>query len=539
MSSGLGRASALLASGTIVSRMLGFARSFVLTIVFLGQVNIVGNALTVSNQMPTSLYALIGGGLVSAVLVPQTIRASRGADGGTAYINKLVTIAVVAIGTLTVVLTIAAPLLMKLTVSNEATYDAAVPFAYWAMPQIFFLGMYAVLGEVLNARKRFGAYTWAPVANNVVSIAVLAIFLAVFGQVSPDRATALPPAQTALLAGGTTLGLVVQAAVLALVWRRAGLSFRPDFRWRGVGLRATGQAAGWTFAMLVLTQAAGFLQNYVATGASGPLNPSSTALLNAWLLFMLPHSIITVSLATAFYPRMSEHAAEGRPDAVRDDLSAVLRVTLIAMGVATVALLAAALPVTAIFSATNKYLTTAQQAHIVAPVLVAYLVGLLPFTVLYVVQRVFYALSDTRTPFRFTIAQLVVVVPGMLLCFVLPKSMTAVGIAGVISLGGIVQLIVAVVLLRRKIGPLMDTHLAGALRRLAAAGVPALAAGLLVLWAIGGFGDGWPVASRLGGLLGAALVGSVCVVVYVAVLAALRAPEIRMATGLLRSRLGR
>ncbi len=128
MSSGLGRASALLASGTIVSRVLGFVRSFVLTIVFLGQVNIVGNALTVSNQMPTSLYALIGGGLVSAVLVPQTIRASRGADGGVAYINKLVTIAVVAIGSLTVLLTLAAPLLMKLTVSDQHTYDAAVPF---------------------------------------------------------------------------------------------------------------------------------------------------------------------------------------------------------------------------------------------------------------------------------------------------------------------------------------------------------------------------------------------------------------------------
>jgi putative peptidoglycan lipid II flippase len=489
--------------------------------------------------MPTSLYALIGGGLVSAVLVPQTIRASRGADGGVAYVNKLVTIAVVMLGGLTVLLTIAAPFIMRLSVSPGATYDAAVPFAYWSMPQIFFLGMYAVLGEVLNARKRFGAYTWAPVANNVVSIAVLGLFLAVFGTVDPGQTGGLPPEQTALLAGGTTLGLVVQAAVLALVWRRSGLTFRPDFRWRGVGLRATGQAAGWTFAMLVLTQAAGFLQNQVATGASSPINPSSTALLNAWLLFMLPHSIITVSLATAFYPRMSEHAAEGRPDAVRDDLSAVLRVTLIAMGAATVALLAAALPVTAIFSQSNRYLTTAEQAHVVAPVLIAYLIGLLPFTVLYVVQRVFYALSDTRTPFRFTIAQLVVVVPGMLLCFLLPRSMTAAGIAAVISLGGIVQLVVAVVLLRRKIGPLMDSHLAGALRRLAAAGIPALAAGLLVLWAIGGLGDGWPVASRIGGLLGAALVGSVCVVVYVAVLAAVRAPEITMATGLVRSRIRR
>jgi putative peptidoglycan lipid II flippase len=539
VSTGVGRASAMLASGTIVSRLLGFARSFVLTIVFVGTLNTAGNALTLSTQMPTSLYALIGGGLVSAVLVPQTIRASRGADGGTAYINKLVTIAIVAVGALTVVLTLLSPLLMRLTVSDEPTYRIAVPLAYWSMPQIFFLGMYAVLGEVLNARKRFGAYTWAPVANNVVAIAVLVLFLSVYGTVPNDRTAPLPPDQTALLAGGTTLGLVVQALVLALVWRRAGLTYRPDFRWRGVGLRATGQAAGWTFAMLVLTQLAGFLQSWVASSASSAEHPSSTALLNAWLLFMLPHSIITVSLATAFYPRMSEHAAEGRLAGVRDDLSAVLRLVLVAMGVSTVALLAAALPVTAVFSEGNEVLTTAQQAHAVAPVLVAYVLGLLPFTVLYVVQRAFYALADTRTPFRFTLVQLAVVVPGILLCLLLPKAWTAAGIAAVISLGGAVQLVVALLLLRRRLGPLLDEHLAGTIRRLAAAVVPSLAAGLLLLWALGGFTDGWPVASRLGGAVATVLIGLVCAAVFAAVLAALRAPEIRMATDLVRSRLRR
>ncbi|GAA4747902.1 hypothetical protein GCM10025783_20060 [Amnibacterium soli] len=539
MSTGVGRASALLASGTIVSRMLGFGRSFVLTIVFLGTINPAGNALTLSNQMPTSLYALIGGGLVSAVLVPQTIRASRGADGGAAYINKLVTIAVVAVGGLTVLLTIAAPLLMRLTVSDDTTYAIAVPLAYWSMPQIFFLGMYAVLGEVLNARKRFGAYTWAPVANNVVAIAVLVLFLGVFGTVPADRTTALPPAQTALLAGGTTLGLVVQALVLALVWRRAGLSYRPDFRWRGVGLRATGQAAGWTFAMLVLTQAAGFLQSFVVSTASSPTTASSTALLNAWLLFMLPHSIITVSLATAFYPRMSEHAAEGDTAAVRDDLSTVLRLVLITMGAATVVLVAAALPVTAIFSGATQYLTIAQQTYAVAPVLIAYVLGLLPFTVLYVVQRGFYALADTRTPFRFTITQLLVVVPGILLCLLLPLEVRAAGIALVISIGGTLQLVVATRLLRRRLGPLLDPHLSAAVRRVVIAGAPALVVGLAVLALLGGFSSGWPVQSRLGGFGAAILVAAVCGLVYLGVLALLRAPELRLVTDVVRSRIRR
>ncbi|MGN6445018.1 murein biosynthesis integral membrane protein MurJ [Amnibacterium sp.] len=533
MSTGVGRASALLASGTIVSRLLGFARTFLLTIVLSGQSTVIGNALTLSTQMPTSLYALIGGGLVSAVLVPQTIRASRGADGGVAYVNKLLTIAIVTIGTLTVVLTIGAPLVMHLTASNAATYAVAVPFAYWSMPQIFFLGMYAVLGEVLNARKRFGAYTWAPVANNVVALGTLGLFLAAFGAVPKLASDPLPPAQSFVLAGGATLGLAVQALTLVLVWRRAGLRFRPDFRWRGVGLRATGQAAGWTFAMLVLTQAAGFLQSLVADTASQPGVASNFALSNAWLLFMLPHSIITVSLATAFYPRMSEHAAEGDIGAVRDDLSTALRAVLLVMGLATAVLLGAALPASAIFS------HAAAEAGATAPVLIGYVVGLLPFTALYLVQRAFYALGDTRTPFRFTLAQLVVVVPGILLCLLLPAAWIAAAIALVISIGGTVQLVVAVVLLRRRIGPLLDPHLAGALRRLAIAGVPALAVGLLVLWSIGGLTNGWPVSSSIGGILGAAIVALACAVVYVAVLAALRAPEIALAAGLVRARLRR
>ena len=533
MSSGLGRASAMLASGTIVSRILGFLRTFLLTIVLSGQSTVIGNALTISNQMPTSLYALIGGGLVSAVLVPQTIRASRGADGGVAYINKLVTIAIVAIGSLTVLLTIATPLVIHLTASNPTTYAVAVPFAYWAMPQIFFLGMYAVLGEVLNARKRFGAYTWAPVANNVVALATLGLFLAMFGAVPAAAADPLPPLQSFVLAGGTTLGLAVQALTLALVWRRSGLHFRFDFHWRGVGLRATGQAAGWTFAMLVLTQAAGFLQVRVADVASGLGVASNFALSNAWLLFMLPHSIITVSLATAFYPRMSEHAAEGDTAAVRDDLSTSLRTVLFAIGLAAAVLLAAALSVSAIFS------HTAEEASATAPVLIAYVLGLLPFTALYLVQRAFYALGDTRTPFRFTIAQLIVVVPGILLCALLPHQWIATGIAGVISIGGTVQLIVAVVLLRRHLGPLLDPYLAGTIRRVAVAGIPALVVGVLVLLALGGFSGSWATSSRWGAVLASVIVALACTAVYAGVMAVLRAPEIRLATGLVRSRIGR
>jgi putative peptidoglycan lipid II flippase len=132
-----------------------------------------------------------------------------------------------------------------------------------------------------------------------------------------------------------------------------------------------------------------------------------------------------------------------------------------------------------------------------------------------------------------------VVVPGILLCLLLPAEWIAPGIAAVISIGGTVQLAVAVVLLRRRIGPLLDPHLAATLRRLVIAGVPALLVGIGVLAALGGFGGSWIVGTRLGGAAGAVVVGSACLLVYLAVMAALRAPEIGLVTGLVRARIRR
>ena len=179
------------------------------------------------------------------------------------------------------------------------------------MPQIFFLGMYAVLGEVLNARKLVRRRTPGP------------------GAEQRRRAREPRPVPPALRRGGLATSRCRRARPSCspaarrsargagadprpASGERAGLQYRPDFRWRGVGLRATGQAAGWTFAMLVAHAGAPGSCRAPSRPARAAPGTSSCALSNAWLLFMLPHSIITVSLATRFYPRMSEHAARGR-----------------------------------------------------------------------------------------------------------------------------------------------------------------------------------------------------------------------------------
>jgi putative peptidoglycan lipid II flippase len=529
----VGRASALLASGTIVSRVLGFVKAVVIAFAVGGAVSASGDAYAVSTIVPGSIYAIIGGGLLSAILVPQIVRASVAADGGNAYINKLVTLGLTGFAVVATVATIAAPLLVRLFARDQLDLALATAFAFWSLPQIFFLGMYALLGEVLNARKAFGPFTWAPVANNVVGIAAVVTFVAVFGAEPGRTFEDWSPAMIALFAGGGTLGIAVQALLLFAFWRRVGLRFRPDFGWRGVGLGHAGRAAGWTFGMLVAGQIAGIVETNVASLASTD-GPGPFALSNSWLIFMLPHSVITVSLVTVFYTRMNEHAAREDIAAFKADVAIALRAVAVAMVLATAVLVVVALPFARVF---NGDFGAAEQ---MAAVIVAYVAGLTPFGLLFVIQRSFYALTDTRTPFWFTLAQVVVVLAGVLLCALLPAPWIAIGIAAVVSIAGLVQLLIAGSLLTRKIGTGSAHGLSRSLITDIAAAVPAAAVGLGLLFLLGGTRpEGFAMSGLLPAILSMVVIGVAMTSVYGGALALLRSPDIAAVAGPLAARLKR
>jgi putative peptidoglycan lipid II flippase len=226
----MGRATALLASGTLVSRVLGFGRQWLL-LQAIGGTGLIADAFATANQAPNTIYAIISQGVLNAVLIPQLVRAAKHRDGGQAYVNKLVTLGMVVFAFLTAVATLLSPQLMSLLgVHNPRVFDIAVAFALWSMPQVFFYGLYSLLGEVLNARNSFGPFTWAPVLNNIISIASLALFLVLYGPLPVRTVGDWPTLKVFILAGGSTIGIVAQAVVLFAFWRRVGLRFRFDFR---------------------------------------------------------------------------------------------------------------------------------------------------------------------------------------------------------------------------------------------------------------------------------------------------------------------
>ncbi|MBK0419338.1 hypothetical protein JD276_09855 [Leucobacter sp. CSA1] len=522
--SNIGRAGLVIAAGTLTSRLLGLIRSIVL-VYAIGSIGAGANAFATASQVPNTVYTLIATGALTAVLVPQITKAALAADGGARYINKLVTLAIVGSGAIMLAAAAVTPLLIHWLGASWPADQVrlATMFAFWLLPQILFYSLYTVLGEVLNARSLFGPYAWSPVLNNVLNIAGLLVFVWFFGS-DPDGRRGVEAwnvAGEALVAGSTTLGVAVQALILFAFWRRAGLSFRADFGFRGVGLGTMGRVAMWTFLSVLLTQATGLFNTRVMNLAG-----QDEAGIAAWqlgsLIFVLPHSIITISIVTARFTRMSENVHAGDLAAVSRDLQGSARLAALAMMFFTVTMAVLAYPLIRLIQPSSSYEVIAT----VSVVLLANLVGLVPFSLLFVFNRGFFALSDTRTPFFIQAGQCAATVVAAVLCMGLPTGMITATITLVVSITWLVQMTVTFLLLRRRIGPVGGRSVVAGLLQNAVAAIPAAAAGVGVLVALGGISEGaFPVAGFGGALVSCAAVTVAMGAVYAGILLLLRNPE--------------
>jgi putative peptidoglycan lipid II flippase len=530
--SSLGRASAVLGAGTLVSRITGLVRTIVL-VAAIGSFGRPADAFAVANQLPNNVFTIIQTGILTAVIIPQIVKSAAHKDGGRAYISKLFTLGTVVFLGATVLAMLLAPLLVVLYADKFTPDQLALgtAFAYWCLPQIFFYGLYALIGETLNAKRVFGPYTWTPVANNIISIIGFLVFIALFGG-NRNQVDTWDPSMIALLGGTATLGIALQGALLLFAWKRTGLKLRADFRWRGVGLGQVGSLAGWTFLMVIAGQIAGLIQTRVVTAASGE-HPSTALMMAAWLVFMLPYSIFAISIGTPYFTQIAEHAAAQRDDEVRGDVARCMRFVLLFVVGSGVALAVAAVPATRIFT------ESAAQAVQAAPVLICYLVGLVPLSLLFIVQRTFYAYGDTRTPFLFTLVQVVLIIGFSLLAAALaPLDQLAAAVALGQSIAGIVQTVIAIWILRNRLGGLELPSTLMSMLRFTIAAIPAGFAGWGA-FVLMGAGDGWTAGQtgsafvdKMLGAVGTGVIGLVAVVVYAIVLIVIRAPELASARGL-------
>jgi putative peptidoglycan lipid II flippase len=401
------RNSAWMALGTIVSRLTGFARLYLLA--FTIGTHLDADLFSNANTLPNTLYILVAGGVFNVVLVPQMVRAmKRDADGGEAYVNRIITLGLLVLVTATLLLMAAVPLLMHLVFDGllftprfEDQYASARFLMVLCMPQVFFYGTFVLLGQVLNARGVFGPMMWAPIANNLVALCMLATYLTVFG--SSDGRDGFSTTQTLVLGLGSTLGIAVQAALLIPYLRRAGFRFRPRFDFRDTGLGHTLRLGAWTLGFIAANQAAYIVVQRLgveATLEGGRAAAGSAVYEIGYLASQVPHGVITVSLATAIIPALSALAADQAFDELSVQLSRVLRIVLAV--IAPLATAAAVLGATAIQAVAFGGLRA--NAHAIGWTVAAFAPAMVLFAVHYMMLRGFYAMENTRTPFLIQLA---------------------------------------------------------------------------------------------------------------------------------------
>ncbi|WP_327744358.1 murein biosynthesis integral membrane protein MurJ [Streptomyces europaeiscabiei] len=539
--SGLLKSSAVMAAGTMVSRLTGFIRSAMI-VSALG-LALLGESFQVAYQLPTMIYILTVGGGLNSVFVPQLVRAMKDDDdGGEAYANRLLTLVMVILGLLTALAMFAAPLLVRALstplATNAEANDVAVTFTRYFLPSIFFMGIHVVMGQILNARGRFGAMMWTPVLNNIVIIVTLGAFLWVYGSAADSGMTVenIPPEGEQLLGIGILLGLVVQALAMIPYLRETGFRMRLRFDWKGHGLGKAAMLAKWTILFVLANQAGALVVTQLATAAVTETRIAGTgfsAYANAQLIWGLPQAIITVSLMAALLPRISRSAAEDDTGAVRDDISQGLRTTAVAIVPIAFGFLALGIPMcTLIFGPSGTGAATNMGF-----MLMAFGLGLIPYSVQYVVLRAFYAYEDTRTPFYNTVIVAAVNASASAVCFfVIPARWAVVGMAASYGLAYMIGVGIAWRRLKKRLGGDLDgSRVMRTYARLSIASLPAA-----LLSGAACYGISRALGQGVGGSM-LALVGGGIVLLGVFYVAArrMRIEELNSMVGMVRGRLGR
>jgi putative peptidoglycan lipid II flippase len=380
-------------------------------------------------------------------------------DGGNAFVSQLATATFTILAIATAIGVLAAPLVVRLYAAKfggtglETEFELTVLFTRYCLPQILFLGLFTLFGQIANARGSFGPMMWAPILNNLVVIGVLIGFIAI----APDAQDGvISTSAKALLGLGTTFGAFVQAAILIPVIVKSGVRLRPNFHWSSLGKSA--HLAKWTMIFVLINQAGFVVIVNLATAASVRAKESGievgvgfTPYQNAHFIFLLPHSIIAVSLVTALLPRISRLAADTQISSVRDEIQQTLLNLYSLIIPAAFAMLFLGQPIAhLIFAASNS-----ADASQIGMILSGFALGLIPFCSSYVMLRGFYAFEDTKTPAAITLLMNVVTILCATISYlVLPIRFITVGIAVSFGIGYLSSSLLTRFLLSKRIGRL-------------------------------------------------------------------------------------
>lgn len=488
------RNSTIMAIGTLGSRVLGFVRTAMLTGVVIG---IALDSFTIANSLPTQLYVLINGGLISALLIPQLTKAMLRQDGGQDFSDRLITLCLLVLGGTTLIALAATPWIIDALTKDDASrafVSLTTTMAYLCLPQLFFYGLYSVLGQVLNARGSFLAYAWAPAWANVIQIAGLGWFL--WRWTKQDGVSGWTTQMILVLGVSTTLGIAVQG--LALLWPlwRSGFRFRPRFGWRGYGFGEMSRMTGWTVTALLISQFYGFISTKVMSPADVPGSgvPGNGTQALAYSLYILPHSIITTSVVTALFPAMSRAHEQGDLAGLRRRLVSGMTSPAVLLLPATAAFIALGRPLAQTLFPGSRYdpARGIDDPGNIALVLAIMAVGLLPFGITALKQRYCFARGDGWLNFWLVALMTAISLAGCAVAlWVVPAKYVVATVAAGATIANIVSAAAFLVVARKQLGGLDFGRVSRLWTRLTVASVVAGLAGWGVASLVADPGSAW------------------------------------------------
>jgi putative peptidoglycan lipid II flippase len=392
------RNAAIMAAGTSLSRVSGFARVLAVAWV-LGQGRL-ADAYNQANQVPNTVYDLLLGGVLSATLLPVLMqsltwrRGKRDEETVPSVVTLLTVVLVVATG----IFWLAAPVIIHFFLLRatgpgvDQERALATTWLRFFAPQLLFIGLITITTALLNARRRFGAVAFSPVLANLVTIGALVVADQL---VTNSSLSAYQADRTAVvvIGLGTTAGYLAQLLAQLPSLFRADIPLRPRWYPRHPALRTIGRLSAWTIGAVVANQVSFILVAVLANTNSGNLSSFTYA----YTFMQLPYAIIAVSIAYAVAPDLAELWSAGNKEGFGRTVNAAMRVTLALLLPAGVGYALLAHPA-ALLALAHGHLSVA-SAHLTGSVLSIFALGLPGFSAYLLLMRAFQSKQDTRSMF--------------------------------------------------------------------------------------------------------------------------------------------
>ncbi|WP_418602682.1 murein biosynthesis integral membrane protein MurJ [Mycolicibacterium sp. SCSIO 43805] len=444
--SGIGRTSLAASAGTLGSKLIGFGRNVALAAA-LGT-GLVADSYNIANQVPNQIFLLLGGGTIAFVFVPQLMRHARVSVERADEYGSLLLFMGAAFG-----LIIAATLLgfgaqvIKLmggTSWNEAQQVLSSQLFIWCVPQIFFLALFAVTSQLMNARGKFSSAAWAPSVNSLVVILVC-IPIILMGTVKANDPSSMSDTMIVALGGCTLLGSALQSMLLLIFLKRAHFSLHFRFTIKGLGLRTTATMSLLTLSTVGLFQLSVIVTAALSTqaGASAELLGFSgrgyTAFFYAQTLLLITQAVASASIASVMLVRLSEHYASGAREAASTELNdAILAVGSLLVPAMSIFLCLGPLLTEVLFARGE---TSSEAAEFIGFILAVLSVGLLPYALHDLLIRPFFAVHNARIPLRSAaIVSSIWILGAFASRVLLPADKVLFGIAGAFSIAYLIDL---------------------------------------------------------------------------------------------------